>query len=94
MQQATAVQAEDARPAGGELLGYGRPHQPPAPGLLALRHPPTGTTLVTDHPVLIDVGAAGKGYLVDLIADTLRDTGIDRFVVDGRNGSPPPCPMR
>lgn len=42
-----------------------------------------GTTLVTDHPVVIDVGAAGKGYLVDLIAHTLRETGIDRFVVDG-----------
>lgn len=42
-----------------------------------------GTTLVTDHPVLIDVGAAGKGYLVDLIAAALSDSGLDRFVVDG-----------
>lgn len=42
-----------------------------------------GTAVVTDHPVLIDVGAAGKGYLVDLIADALRDAGVDRFVVDG-----------
>jgi FAD:protein FMN transferase len=33
--------------------------------------------------VVIDVGAAGKGYLVDLTADTLRDAGIHRFVVDG-----------
>lgn len=42
-----------------------------------------GTTLVTDHPVVIDVGAAGKGYLVDLIATALSDAGLDRFVVDG-----------
>ncbi|MGV1010432.1 MAG: FAD:protein FMN transferase [Dermatophilaceae bacterium] len=42
-----------------------------------------GTTLVTDRPVVIDIGAAGKGYLVDLIASALSDTGLDRFVVDG-----------
>jgi thiamine biosynthesis lipoprotein len=41
------------------------------------------TTITTDRPVVIDVGAAGKGYLVDLIAHALRDAGIDRFLVDG-----------
>ena len=41
------------------------------------------TTIITDRPVVIDVGAAGKGYLVDLIADTLLDAGIDRFLVNG-----------
>lgn len=42
-----------------------------------------GTTLVTERPVVIDVGAAGKGYLVDLIADALRDAGVEEIVVDG-----------
>lgn len=42
-----------------------------------------GRELITQRPVVIDVGAAGKGYLVDLIADTLQDAGIASFVVDG-----------
>ncbi|MFE5703498.1 FAD:protein FMN transferase [Rhodococcus koreensis] len=41
------------------------------------------TTITTDRPVVIDVGAAGKGYLVDLMAQMLLDAGIDDFVVDG-----------
>lgn len=41
------------------------------------------TTITTDHPVLIDVGAAGKGFLVDLIADILDRDGIRSFLVDG-----------
>jgi thiamine biosynthesis lipoprotein len=41
------------------------------------------TTITTDRPVVVDVGAAGKGYLVDLIADALRAAGTDRFLVDG-----------
>jgi thiamine biosynthesis lipoprotein len=40
------------------------------------------TTIVTDRPVLLDVGAAGKGRLVDLVAQTLSDAGVRRFVVD------------
>lgn len=32
--------------------------------------------------VLLDVGAAGKGRLVDLVAQTLGDAGVRRFVVD------------
>lgn len=76
-----------------ELLGYDAHYTltPDQAALTSRRHRDSwlsdirrqGTTLVTDHPVVIDVGAAGKGYLVDLIADTLRDAGIDRFVVDG-----------
>jgi thiamine biosynthesis lipoprotein len=42
----------------------------------------TGATLTTSEPVVIDVGAAGKGYLVDIIAGMLRDAGIDEYVVD------------
>lgn len=34
------------------------------------------------HPVLLDVGAAGKGQLVDLVADLLTAHGIARHVVD------------
>lgn len=42
-----------------------------------------GTTLVTRRPLVIDVGAVGKGYLVDLLAAILREAGHTRFVVDG-----------
>jgi thiamine biosynthesis lipoprotein len=33
-------------------------------------------------PVVLDVGAAGKGYLVDLVSDLLVDAGIDENIVD------------
>ncbi|MCT9137617.1 FAD:protein FMN transferase [Streptomyces violarus] len=42
-----------------------------------------GTTVVTQRPLVIDVGAVGKGYLVDLLSAMLQDTGHTRFVVDG-----------
>jgi thiamine biosynthesis lipoprotein len=42
-----------------------------------------GTTLVTRRPLVIDVGAAGKGYLVDLVSGILGEAGFDPFVVDG-----------
>ena len=42
-----------------------------------------GAELITDRPVLIDVGAAGKGHLVDLIAGLLAAAGVDGFLVDG-----------
>ncbi len=41
-----------------------------------------GTTITTDRAALLDVGAAGKGHLVDLIAETLIDAGVRWFVVD------------
>jgi FAD:protein FMN transferase len=41
------------------------------------------TTIVTHRPVVIDVGAAGKGYLVDLVAAILREAGATGFVIDG-----------
>lgn len=31
---------------------------------------------------MIDVGAAGKGYLVDIVSEILRQAGHTRFVVD------------
>lgn len=41
-----------------------------------------GASLVTRRPLVIDVGAAGKGYLVDIVCKILREAGISRFVVD------------
>ncbi|WP_433519660.1 FAD:protein FMN transferase [Nonomuraea sp. CA-143628] len=41
-----------------------------------------GTVLTTGGPVVVDVGAAGKGYLVDLVAALLTESGIGAFVVD------------
>lgn len=42
-----------------------------------------GTHLDTVSPVLLDVGAAGKGHLVDLVSALLADAGVERSVVDG-----------
>lgn len=39
-------------------------------------------TLHVKFECLLDFGAAGKGYLVDLISDLLRKQGITEFVVD------------
>lgn len=33
-------------------------------------------------PVLLDFGAAGKGYLIDLIGELLRSEGVDSFSID------------
>ena len=41
-----------------------------------------GRALTTFTPSLIDVGAAGKGYLVDLVATVLTEAGIAEFVID------------
>ena len=42
-----------------------------------------GTTITTNSPVVLDIGAAGKGLLVDLLADELNAEGIGSFVIDG-----------
>jgi FAD:protein FMN transferase len=41
-----------------------------------------GTTLVTQRALVIDVGAVGKGTLVDIVSEILRDAGFSGFVVD------------
>jgi FAD:protein FMN transferase len=41
------------------------------------------SSVVTRRSVVIDVGAAGKGYLVDVIADMLRAEGVGTFTIDG-----------
>ncbi|MCB8902061.1 MULTISPECIES: FAD:protein FMN transferase [unclassified Streptomyces] len=42
-----------------------------------------GPVLTTRRPLVLDVGAAGKGRLVDLVAGILRRAGIRGYVVDG-----------
>jgi len=38
--------------------------------------------LTIKTPVLLDVGAAGKGYLVDIVATLLEENGVAHFCVD------------
>jgi FAD:protein FMN transferase len=77
-----------------ELLGYDRTYSltPDAVGMRShsLARPSwskdirrEGATLVTRCPLVIDVGAAGKGCLVDIVAGILRDEGFTSFVTDG-----------
>ncbi|OPC69897.1 hypothetical protein BAZ12_08715 [Elizabethkingia miricola] len=42
-----------------------------------------GNCLITERPVTIDVGAAGKGYLVDILSEILIEENINEFVIDG-----------
>ncbi|CAN5202560.1 FAD:protein FMN transferase [soil metagenome] len=55
-----------------------------------------GHALTTLRPVSVDVGAAGKGYLVDIVSGMLAEAGHEDFTVDGsgdirRHG---PTPIR
>lgn len=76
-----------------ERLGYDRSYslvtsdsapcpalQRPAWNLDVTRH---GATLTTGQPLTIDLGALGKGRLVDLIANLLNSKDIEDFLVDG-----------
>lgn len=42
----------------------------------------TKTHLNLKQPALLDFGAAGKGYLVDIIGQLLREQGIGEFCID------------
>ncbi|MCS5495727.1 FAD:protein FMN transferase [Cnuibacter physcomitrellae] len=42
-----------------------------------------GTAVDLSSPALLDVGAAGKGHLVDIVSDLLVARGYERSVVDG-----------
>jgi FAD:protein FMN transferase len=79
-----------------ELLGYDRTYSlaPASDPVRAAEHARgravwskdvvrDGTSLVTRRPLVIDVGAAGKGYLVDIVSGILREAGFARLVVDG-----------
>jgi thiamine biosynthesis lipoprotein len=77
-----------------ELLGYDRIYSltPDADGIRsrALARPRwsndvrrEGPSLLTRRSLVIDIGAAGKGYLVDIVAGILREEGFTSFLVDG-----------
>ncbi len=42
----------------------------------------TGQELITQLPVSLDFGAAGKGYLIDIVAEILNKNGHDTYVID------------
>lgn len=42
-----------------------------------------GDRLVLERPALVDVGAVGKGLLIDLVGQELEEAGVDEFVIDG-----------
>ncbi len=56
-----------------------------------------GSTLTTAAPVVLDIGAAGKGLLVDLVAAELEAGGVDAFIVDASGDllvkGPDPVPV-
>ena len=75
-----------------ERLGYDRTYSlrpvpdpnPPQPNPCWTRNVTrVGTTLTTRQSLSLDVGAAGKGLLVDLVAALLRQNGHTDFLVDG-----------
>lgn len=59
-----------------------------------------GEVLRTSRPLVIDIGAAGKGRLVDLVADLLREHGHEAFTIDAsgdlrhEHGAEAPEPLR
>lgn len=54
-----------------------------------------GPEITAVTPLVLDVGAAGKGYLVDLVGDLLTEYGIPAHVVDGSGDlRPRGVPMR
>lgn len=65
----------------------------PAPPWRTAAHRAAGT-LTLDEPALLDVGAGGKGYLVDLVAGVLAEHGLAEHVVDAGATCAPPCPSR
>jgi thiamine biosynthesis lipoprotein len=71
-----------------ERLGYDASYTlvPQGPALAAPRWDDVarwdGEVLETSVPLVIDVGAAGKGRLVDLVADALRRHGHEAFTID------------
>ncbi len=42
----------------------------------------TEHVLIAKKPVLLDFGAAGKGYLIDLVGEVLRSNGIVAYCID------------
>ncbi len=54
-------------------------------------------SLTLNQPALLDLGAAGKGYLVDLVSEIIEQQGVDTYLVDAggdirvRTSSEEPC---
>lgn len=75
-----------------EVLGYDagyslRPSGPPLPApvwedTVSWEEADGRTLLTTSDPVVFDIGAAGKGQLVDLVCAVLVQAGHSRYVVD------------
>lgn len=42
-----------------------------------------GPVIRTQQPLVIDIGAVGKGYLMDIISTMISDAGYKEFMVDG-----------
>lgn len=59
-----------------------------------------GAVLQAPRPVALDVGAAGKGQLVDLVVDLLAEHGVEDALVDASGdlrraaSNPAPAPIR
>ncbi len=51
---------------------------PSWPSAMSYDHP----ILETNRPLTLDFGAAGKGYLVDIVAELLLGAGVDAFIID------------
>lgn len=70
------------RAGGRASTGQPGPVATPAPDWSSQVHR-EGRWLTTTQPLVLDVGAAGKGLLVDLLSDVLLNAGISDHVVDG-----------
>lgn len=55
------------------------PQQPPTWDQVLAYNPPL---LELKQPALLDLGAAGKGYLIDIVSQIIRDHGVTNFCVD------------
>ncbi len=56
-----------------------------------------GSMIRSSEPVLVDLGAAGKGYLVDIIAERLDQSDLGEYLIDGGgdiyHSGPQECPI-
>jgi thiamine biosynthesis lipoprotein len=89
----TSFQLTDGRmtPLVGSMLedaGYDKTYSlepkeiQPIPDLLEVIQWDGKNTITSSKPVVFDVGAAGKGYAVDIIAELLEENGIQDYIID------------